>query len=95
MRKLFSIKWKRQETGSKIERIGEEEDFELAQARLLASTSSNVLREFNECFPDCILSITPGDTQELIKRLEVHEIGSRYRGRTWTDKRQFLPSSFF
>ncbi|MEM0966268.1 MAG: LysR family transcriptional regulator [Verrucomicrobiota bacterium] len=34
----------------------------------------NVLREFNESFPDCILSITPADTPELMSKVETHEI---------------------
>lgn len=33
-----------------------------------------VLREFNECFPDCILSITPADTPELLDKIRHHEI---------------------
>lgn len=33
-----------------------------------------VLREFNECFPDCILSITPSDTPELLEMVRCHEI---------------------
>lgn len=48
--------------------------------RIGASTTAcqhilpNVLREFNECFPHCILTITPADTPELIKKVEMHEI---------------------
>ncbi|MGB0343842.1 MAG: LysR family transcriptional regulator [Coraliomargarita sp.] len=48
--------------------------------RLGASTTAcqyllpNILREFNECFPDCILSILPADTPELLERLRRHEI---------------------
>ncbi len=34
----------------------------------------NVLREFNECFPDCILSITPADTPELLEKIRRHEL---------------------
>ncbi|MGJ8638156.1 MAG: LysR family transcriptional regulator [Opitutaceae bacterium] len=33
-----------------------------------------VLREFNECFPDCILSIFPADTPELLEKVRCHEI---------------------
>ncbi|HAV14381.1 MAG TPA: LysR family transcriptional regulator [Opitutae bacterium] len=33
-----------------------------------------VLREFNECFPDCILSIAPADTPELLEMIRCHEI---------------------
>ena len=61
-------------------RIQDRANWGRGRLRIGASTTAcqhilpNVLREFNECFPDCILSITPGDTQELIKRLEVHEI---------------------
>ena len=33
-----------------------------------------VLREFNECFPDCILSIAPADTPELLEMVRCHEI---------------------
>lgn len=33
-----------------------------------------VLREFNECFPDCMLSITPADTPELLEMVRCHEI---------------------
>jgi DNA-binding transcriptional LysR family regulator len=48
--------------------------------RIGASTTAcqhilpNVLREFNECFPDCILSITPADTPELLEKIRRHEI---------------------
>lgn len=33
-----------------------------------------VLREFNECFPDCILSIAPADTPELLEMVRCHEL---------------------
>jgi len=33
-----------------------------------------VLREFNECFPDCILTITPADTPKLLEMTRCHEI---------------------
>ncbi|MEM8868252.1 MAG: LysR family transcriptional regulator, partial [Verrucomicrobiota bacterium] len=48
--------------------------------RLGASTTAcefilpNVLREFNECFPNCILSITPADTPDLLEMIRRHEI---------------------
>ena len=34
----------------------------------------SILREFNECFPDCILNITPADTPELVQKLQRHEL---------------------
>lgn len=34
----------------------------------------NVLREFNECFPECILSITPADTPELLQQVGRHDL---------------------
>jgi DNA-binding transcriptional LysR family regulator len=48
--------------------------------RIGASTTAcqcilpNVLREFNECFPDCILSIVPADTPALLGMIRRHEI---------------------
>ncbi|MEM1223906.1 MAG: LysR family transcriptional regulator [Verrucomicrobiota bacterium] len=48
--------------------------------RLGASTTAcefilpNVLREFNECFPNCILNITPADTPDLLNMVRRHEI---------------------
>ena len=69
--------------------------------RIGASTTAcqhilpNVLREFNECFPDCILSITPGDTPELIKMLEVHEIDLAIVVEPGPTKDSFLPPAFF
>ncbi|MGJ8652567.1 MAG: LysR family transcriptional regulator [Opitutaceae bacterium] len=33
-----------------------------------------VLREFNECFPDCMLNITPADTPDLLEMVRCHEI---------------------
>ena len=53
-------------------RIQERTNWGKGRLRIGASTTAcqhilpNVLREFNECFPDCILSITPGDTPELV-----------------------------
>lgn len=48
--------------------------------RIGASTTAcqhilpNVLREFNECFPDCILNVTPADTPELLEKIRRHEL---------------------
>jgi len=48
--------------------------------RLGASTTAcqhvipPVLREFKECFPDCAITIKPGDTPELVTSLLNHEI---------------------
>ena len=35
---------------------------------------TSVSREFNECFPDCILTITPADTPQLLEMTRRHEI---------------------
>ena len=48
--------------------------------RLGASTTAcqyllpNILREFNECFPDCILNIVPADTPVLLEQLRAQEV---------------------
>jgi DNA-binding transcriptional LysR family regulator len=48
--------------------------------RLGASTTAcqhvipPVLREFKECFPDCAITIQPGDTPELVESLLSHRI---------------------
>ncbi|MGB0409011.1 MAG: LysR family transcriptional regulator [Opitutales bacterium] len=61
-------------------RIQDRANWGKGRLRIGASTTAcqhilpNVLREFNECFPDCILSITPADTPDLISKVEIHEI---------------------
>jgi len=61
-------------------RIQERADWGRGRLRIGASTTAcqfvlpNVLREFNECFPDCILSITPADTPALVEMIRRHEI---------------------
>ncbi|MEO0510241.1 MAG: LysR family transcriptional regulator [Verrucomicrobiota bacterium] len=61
-------------------RIQDRANWGRGRLRIGASTTAcqhilpNVLREFNECFPDCILNITPADSPELIQKVEVHEI---------------------
>ena len=61
-------------------RIQDRSNWGKGRLRIGASTTAcqhilpNVLREFNECFPDCILNITPADTPELIQKVEMHEI---------------------
>ena len=61
-------------------RIQDRANWGKGRLRIGASTTAcqhmlpNVLREFNECFPDCILTITPADTPELIQKVEMHEI---------------------
>lgn len=61
-------------------RIHDRANWGRGRLRIGASTTAcqyllpNVLREFNECFPDCILNITPADTPELIERVRHHEI---------------------
>lgn len=62
------------------ERVQDRANWGRGRLRIGASTTAcqyllpNVLREFNECFPECILSITPADTPELIQRVRHHEI---------------------
>ena len=61
-------------------RIHDRANWGRGRLRIGASTTAcqyllpNVLREFNECFPECILNITPADTPELIERIRHHEI---------------------
>lgn len=48
--------------------------------RIGASTTAcqhllpNVLREFKECFPDCVLQIIPRDTPNLLDMIRLHEL---------------------
>ena len=61
-------------------RIQDRANLGRGRLRIGASTTAcqyllpNVLREFNECFPDCMLSITPADTPELLEKIRRHEI---------------------
>ncbi|MGJ3241802.1 MAG: LysR family transcriptional regulator [Opitutales bacterium] len=61
-------------------RIQDRTNWGRGRLRIGASTTAcqfvlpNVLREFNECFPDCILSITPADTPALLEKIRRHEI---------------------
>ena len=61
-------------------RIQDRANWGKGRLRIGASTTAcqhlipNVLREFNECFPDCILSITPADTPALLEMVRRHEI---------------------
>lgn len=61
-------------------RIQDRANWGKGRLRIGASTTAcqhiipNVLREFNECFPDCILSITPADTPQLLEKVRRHEI---------------------
>jgi DNA-binding transcriptional LysR family regulator len=61
-------------------RIQDRANWGKGRLRVGASTTAcqyiipNVLREFNECFPDCILNITPADTPELLQQLQRHEL---------------------
>lgn len=61
-------------------RIQDRANWGRGRLRIGASTTAcqfflpDVLREFNECFPDCILSITPADTPELLEKVRQHEI---------------------
>lgn len=61
-------------------RIQDRANWGKGRLRIGASTTAcqylipNVLREFNECFPDCILNITPADTPELLQKLQRHEL---------------------
>jgi len=61
-------------------RIQDRANWGRGRLRIGASTTAcqhilpNVLREFNECFPDCILTITPADTPELLDMTRKHEI---------------------
>jgi len=61
-------------------RIQDRANWGRGRLRIGASTTAcqfvlpNVLREFNECFPDCILSITPADTPALMEKVRRHEI---------------------
>lgn len=61
-------------------RIQDRANWGRGRLRIGASTTAcqhilpNVLREFNECFPDCILSITPADTPQLMDMVHRHEI---------------------
>lgn len=61
-------------------RIQDRANWGRGRLRIGASTTAcqhilpNVLREFNECFPDCIMTITPADTPELLEMTRKHEI---------------------
>ncbi|MDQ8207336.1 LysR family transcriptional regulator [Coraliomargarita sp. SDUM461003] len=61
-------------------RIQDRVNWGRGRLRIGASTTAcqhilpNVLREFNECFPDCILTITPADTPQLLEMTRRHEI---------------------
>jgi len=61
-------------------RIQDRANWGRGRLRIGASTTAcqhilpNVLREFNECFPDCILTMTPADTHELLEMTRKHEI---------------------
>jgi DNA-binding transcriptional LysR family regulator len=61
-------------------RIQDRANWGRGRLRIGASTTAcqhilpNVLREFNECFPDCILTITPADTPDLVEMTRHHEI---------------------
>jgi len=61
-------------------RIQDRANLGRGKLRIGASTTAcqcilpNVLREFNECFPDCILSIVPADTPALLGMIRRHEI---------------------
>lgn len=61
-------------------RIQDRVNWGRGRLRVGASTTAcqhilpNVLREFNECFPDCILTITPADTPQLLEMTRRHEI---------------------
>lgn len=61
-------------------RIQDRANWGRGRLRIGASTTAcqhilpNVLREFNECFPDCIMTITPADTPELLEMTRRHEI---------------------
>ena len=61
-------------------RIQDRANWGRGRLRIGASTTAcqyilpNVIREFNECFPDCILSITPADTPMLLEKIRRHEI---------------------
>ncbi len=65
--------------GARI-RIQDRANWGRGRLRIGASTTAcqhilpNVLREFNECFPDCILNITPADTPELLQKVQRHEL---------------------
>ncbi len=62
------------------EQIKDRANWGRGRLRIGASTTAcqhilpNVLREFNECFPECILSISPADTPELLDMVRHHEI---------------------
>ncbi|NQY33330.1 MAG: LysR family transcriptional regulator [Coraliomargarita sp.] len=61
-------------------RIQDRANWGRGRLRIGASTTAcqyilpNVLREFMECFPDCILNITPADTPALLEKIRHHEI---------------------
>ena len=61
-------------------RIQDRANLGRGRLRIGASTTAcqhilpNVLREFNECFPDCMLTITPADTPDLLEMVRRHEI---------------------
>ncbi|TVP79486.1 MAG: LysR family transcriptional regulator [Puniceicoccaceae bacterium] len=61
-------------------RIQDRANWGRGRLRVGASTTAcqhilpNVLREFNECFPDCILTVAPADTPELLDKVRRHEI---------------------
>lgn len=61
-------------------RIQDRANWGRGRLRIGASTTAcqhvlpKVLREFNECFPDCILTITPADTPQLLEMTRRHEL---------------------
>jgi DNA-binding transcriptional LysR family regulator len=61
-------------------RIQDRANWGRGRLRIGASTTAcqhilpNALREFNECFPDCILTVIPADTPELLEMTRQHEI---------------------
>jgi len=61
-------------------RIQDRANWGRGRLRIGASTTAcqfvlpKVLREFNECFPDCLLSITPADTPALMEMIRRHEV---------------------
>ena len=61
-------------------RIQDRANWGRGRLRVGASTTAcqhilpNVRREFNECFLDCILTVAPADTPELLEKIRRHEI---------------------
>ncbi|MDQ8193877.1 LysR family transcriptional regulator [Coraliomargarita sp. SDUM461004] len=61
-------------------RIQDRQNWGRGRLRVGASTTAcqhllpSILREYNECFPDCILTIIPADTPQLLDMTRRHEI---------------------